>query len=283
MTSTFLKPLRRAFIIVCGALVLSAGTGPLAPSALAQTEPAPVQPQPEKPDHPRPRAGDPTTTPAAAPPLSPETKALRSKLEAFRLDLDQKEAALSRRDLSDAELQAMRQDLDPIAEDLRALIGDLAPKLEAAKARLDQLGPKPKEDEPEESADLADDRAERERAAAELGETQRLARAVLIQAEQLTAQVSDRRRAVFTRALFERTYGILSPDLWAAVAHNFPRDLAALGIVAESTIKRSVREAGLGTLLLLGLALGAALGLNVGRRYLAPRLARACLQRLDPE
>src|SRR4051812_14302783 len=162
MMSTFTKPLRRALIIICGALVPMAGTGPLAQPALAQTEPAPVQPHPEKPDHPRHRAGEPTTTPAAAPPLSPETKALRSKLDAYKLDLDQKEAALSRRDLSDAELQAMRQGLDPIAEDLRALIGDLAPKLEAAKARLDQLGPKPKEDEPEESADLADDRAARE-------------------------------------------------------------------------------------------------------------------------
>src|SRR5215218_2181463 len=149
-----------------------AGAGPLvtpalAQAALAQTEPAPVQPQPEKPDHPRPRAGDPTTTPAPPPPLSPETKALRSKLEASKLDLDQKEAALNRRELSDAELQAMRQGIDPIAESLRALVADLTPKRDAAKARLDQLGPKPKEDDPDEGADVAHDRAEREAAAGE--------------------------------------------------------------------------------------------------------------------
>ena len=84
---------------------------------------------------------------------------------------------------------------------MRALIGDLAPKLEAAKARLEQLGPKPKEDDPDESPDVARDRAERESAVAELDETQRLARAILIQAEQLTAQVSDRRRTLFTRAV----------------------------------------------------------------------------------
>ena len=42
---------------------------------------------------------------------------------------------------------------------VRALIGDVAPRLEAAKARLEQLGPKPKEDAPEESADVARDRA----------------------------------------------------------------------------------------------------------------------------
>ena len=195
MISTLLKPLRAAFIITCGALVLIAGIASGPRPALAQTAQVLAQGQTEQPDQPRiPRAGDPTTTPAPAPPLSPETKALRSKLDAFKLDLDQKEAALSGRELTDAELQGLRQGIDPIAESLRALIADLAPKLEAAKARLEQLGPKPKEDDPDESADVARDRAERESAVAELDETQRLARAVLIQAEQLTAQVGDRRR-----------------------------------------------------------------------------------------
>ena len=270
--STFLRRLRGAFVIACGALVLITAAGPLATPALAQAAQVPAQGQTEQPDQPRtPHAGDPTTTPAPPPPLSPETKALRSKLDASKLDLDQREVALNRRDLSEAELQGLRQGIDPITESLRALVGDFAPKLVAAKARLEQLGPKPKEDDPEESADVARDRAERESAVAELDETQRLARAVLIQAEQLTAQVSDRRRALFTRALFERTYSILSPDLWMTVAHSFPRDLTVLRIVAQDTIERSVREARLGVLLLLGLALGAAVGLTVGRRYLAPR------------
>jgi predicted component of type VI protein secretion system len=124
MMSTLLKPLCGTFVIACGALVLIVGAGPLATPALAQavlaqTEPAPVQPQPEKPDHPRPRAGDPTTTPVPAPSVSPETKALRAKLDAFKLDLDQKEAALNGRALSDAELQGLRQGIDPIAESLR--------------------------------------------------------------------------------------------------------------------------------------------------------------------
>jgi len=88
MMSTLLKPLCGALVIACGAFVLITAAGPLATpalaqAALAQTDPAPLQPQPERPDHPRPRAGDPTTTPAPPPPLSPETRALRSKLDAF--------------------------------------------------------------------------------------------------------------------------------------------------------------------------------------------------------
>src|SRR3954449_947930 len=273
MMSALLKRLRGAFVIACGALVLITDAGPLATPALAQAAQVLAQGQTEQPDQPRrPHAGDPTTTPAPPPTLSPETRALRAKLDASKLDLDQREAALNRRDLSDAELQGLRQGIDPITESLRALIGDLAPKLEAAKARLEQLGPKPKEDDPEESADVARDRAERDSAVAELDETQRLARAVLIQAEQLTAQVSDRRRALFTRALFERTYSLLSPDLWVAAAHNFPRDLAALSIVARDTIERFARNATAGVLLLLGLAFGIAAALVIGRRYLTLHL-----------
>jgi potassium-dependent mechanosensitive channel len=281
MMSTLFEPLRVAFIVAWGVLVLSAGGGSLATPALAQAAQVPAQA--EQPDQPRtPHAGEPTATPAPPPPLSPGTRALRSKLDGFKLDLDQKEAALNRRDLSDAELQGLRQAIDPITVSLRALIDDLAPKLETAKARLDQLGPKPKEDDPEESADVARDRTEREGAVAEPDETRRLARTVLIQAEQLTDQVSDRRRALFTRALFERTYGILSPELWMAVAQSFPRDLAVLRTVAQDTIERSLREARLDALLLLGLALGAAVGLNIGRRYLAPRFVMRDPAIVDP-
>ena len=158
----------------------------------------------------------------------PKPRPCASKLDASKLDLDQKEAALNGRDLSDAELQGLRQGIDPIAESLRALVADLAPKLDAAKARLEQLGPKPKEDDPDESADVARDRAERESAVAELDETQRLARAVLIQAEQLTAQVSDRRRA----ALHARA-------VRADLQHPEPRPLGGGGAQLSARPRRS--------------------------------------------
>src|SRR4051794_23670470 len=90
MMTTLLKRLRGAFVIAYGALVLITAAGPLATPAHAQAAHVPAQGQPEQPDQPRrPHAGDPTTTPAPPPPLSPETTALRSKLDASKLDLDQ--------------------------------------------------------------------------------------------------------------------------------------------------------------------------------------------------
>src|SRR5215210_61899 len=102
MISTLLKRLRGAFVIACGALVLITDAGPLATPALAQAAQVLAQDQTEQPDQPRtPHARDPTTTPAPPPPLSPETRALRSKLDASKLDLEQREAALNRDEASD--------------------------------------------------------------------------------------------------------------------------------------------------------------------------------------
>jgi len=49
------------------------------------------------------QANPPTQAPAPLE-VSVETKALRGKLDAFKLELDQKDAALSGRDLADADL-----------------------------------------------------------------------------------------------------------------------------------------------------------------------------------
>src|SRR5918998_184316 len=138
-------------------------------------------------------------TPAVASPAplaSAESRAARAKLDAYKAELDQKEAALQRQRLTGAELQTLRQEIDPVAEGIRAIVDDFGPRVEGAKARLDQLGPKP-EEAPPESPDVARERTAREAALADLGETQRLAKTLLVQAEQLTTQISDRRRGVF--------------------------------------------------------------------------------------
>ena len=158
--------------------------------------------------------------------ISSDAKSVRARLDAFKASLDQNEATLQGRELTDADLQRLRTSTEPLLQTLRQTIEDLQPKLEASKARLAELGPKPKDGQPEESADVARDRADREGAVGELDETQRLARALLVQATQISTQIGDRRRSAFTRALFNQSSGILSPDLWYDVAYAMPREIA---------------------------------------------------------
>ncbi|MBA1154902.1 DUF3772 domain-containing protein [Microvirga mediterraneensis] len=263
-----MKGLFRAAVIV-----LSMAAGGASSAQQAQTSPN-TQPQAQA-------APQPKAAPAPAP-VSPETKAARAKLDGFKADLEQKEAAVQGRVMPDADLQNIRQQLEPIIAEIRAVIEEQAPKLEASKQRLSQLGPKPEKGQPEESADVARDRAEREAAVAELDETQRLGRALLVQAEQLSTQIGDLRRAGFTRALFEQSDGLISPSLWMNVVQAVPRELRSLGIVMGDALEQLQRTTSLGVLLLMGLAIGAAIALYVGRHSIAPRLVRRDPAITDP-
>jgi small-conductance mechanosensitive channel len=279
MTGIGLRRLFSAAIVACGL-----ASGGLAFAQPAQTPP-PAQAQAPAPQVPAPEtpAQPPAATPdAPAASISAETKAARTKLDGFKADLDQKELALQGRTLSDAELQNLRQQIEPIIADIRTVIDEQAPRLEASRQRLSQLGPKPASGQPEESADVARDRADREAAVAELDETQRLGRALLVQAEQLSAQIGDLRRAGFARALFAQSDGLLSPNLWMNVIQAIPQELRAQRIALSDTLEQVQRNASLGVLLLLGLAVGVAVALYIGRRSIAPRLVRRDPAITDP-
>ncbi len=206
---------------------------------------------------------------------------VRAALESAHLELEQSEAALKRPNLSGPDLQDLRARIDPVVERLRGLTAEIDPQLDAAKARLDQLGPKPKEGAPSEGAEVARARADREATVSGLDDSQRLARALLLQADQITAQISDRRRSAFARALFERSSSLLSPDLWLTVASSMPRDLRALRIVTSDALDRFGGRSSPVTLTLFGLAIGLAIALHIVRRHIAPRVVRRSRQAVE--
>ena len=158
MTGVGLKRLIQAAMIV-----LSVASGGV---AHAQQSPAPSKAQAPVPVPAQPQPAQPPTAPAMDAPgvvVSAETKAARAKLDGYKADLDQKEVALQGRTMSDTELQNIRQQIEPVTANIRAVIDEQTPRLEASKQRLSQLGPKPAAGQPEESADVARDRTARSR------------------------------------------------------------------------------------------------------------------------
>ena len=262
-------------------IALSVAAGGASYAQQAQTSPN-TQPQAQTPAQPQAAPAPAPATAAPATSISAETKAARAKLDGYKADLDQKEAAIQGRTMSDADLQNLRLQIEPISAEIRTVVDEQTPRLEASKQRLTQLGPKPEKGQPEESPDVARDRAEREAAVAELDETQRLGRALLVQAEQLNTQIGDLRRAGFTRALFEQSDGLISPGLWMSVVQAAPRELRAMGIVGSDALDQLQRNTSIGILLLLGLSIGAAIALYAGRRSIAPRLVKRDPAITDP-
>jgi small-conductance mechanosensitive channel len=150
--------------------------------------------------------------------------------ETHRLDLDQTRAALtatetSLRDqsLDDASLQRLRAENDALALALQGAIAELTPRLAASAKRLEELTPKSGETAPTTDVaakDLANEKQRHDRLDANL----RAARAMLLEADDVSTRISAARRQLFAQRTFARSSSVLNPQLWTAVWQEVPVD-----------------------------------------------------------
>ncbi len=199
----------------------------------------------------------------------------RAQLAGFKSQLDQIESSLGGgRALSDDALRQLRDQTDAVAGEVEAISGQLSPRADAIKARLDQLGPKPAAGAPAESADVARERDERQAELNETGEALRLAGSLLVQSKQINERITELRRAAFTRTLFTRNSGLLSPDLWISVAGSLPADASAARVLIGDWLSALVERARGGRFVVLLVSWIAAAALFIARARLKPRLAK---------
>lgn len=259
--------------------VLAAGWLGLAsfvPGAVFGQAPQPAAPAAQ----PAAQPAAPAKPPAPKPVVSEEIKTVRDTLDKAKDDLEHREKILAGETVGTGDLTRARDGVDAIADRIRHVIDLTTPRLEAARERLTQLGPKPKEGA--EGEDVARERTEREQAVAEIDETQRLAKSLLVQSDQIVDQVTNKRRAAFTRGLFERSTALVTPDLWMRIAADIPRDVRALQNAVSDTADLFARNGTLTNLLFLGIAFGISIALYFGRRNIAPRLGRRDAKATDP-
>lgn len=201
--------------------------------------------------------------------MSEALKQVRAKLDGIKVDLDTREKELGNAELSSVALTAIRDGVTPVADEIRTIIDRLDAPLEASRERLTQLGPKPKEGE--ESPEIIRERVEREAAVARIDETQKLARSLLVQSDQIVDRITNRRRAAFTKGLFERAQGLIAPNLWQRVVEDLPRDARGLRNALSDVLLLFSRNGTIGNLIFLGLAFGISAALYFGRRNIAPK------------
>src|ERR1700730_12344112 len=96
--------------------------------------------------------------------LAAEAEQTRTSIDAEDLDklqaaLAQTKESLERRNLAVADLQGLREQIDPLSDSSLAALQRLEPRLAAIKERLDKLGPKPDSKAPPESSAVAAERA----------------------------------------------------------------------------------------------------------------------------
>ncbi len=170
---------------------------------------------------------------AATPAAAQTVAAAPRPLDGVRATLEQVDKALQRSDLSDAALQELRTRLEPLGELVQNALDERAPLLEAAKARLEQLGPKPADKAPPEATAIAAERAENQKQFEDIDAAIKRARLLAVQIDQVSDGIVARRRALFTRALFTRSFSILSPELWGAAGRVLPSEARAVATVTS--------------------------------------------------
>ena len=151
----------------------------------------------------------------------------KTRLDSIGLQLQQVEAMLQRRDLSDAQLLGARGTVEPMIDELRTRIAEATPKLDGVKSRLEQLGPAPdtKGGAPPASPEVNAERDAQLKLQKEIDDSVRIARFQYEKASQILGSVAERRRALFASALLERSTPLVSPVIWLDAARNGPAEV----------------------------------------------------------
>jgi potassium efflux system protein len=197
--------------------------------------------------------------------------------ETNRLNLDQTRATLTAiettlrdKNLDDAGLQTLRTQSDALAIQLQGAIAELTPRLADSGKRLDELTPK--SGQPAPATDLAAKDLENEKQRHDrLDANLRAARAMLLEANDVSTRISATRRQLFAQRTFARSSSVLNPQLWAAVGRELPVDAAVvrnlidnwLGAIGERPLLAKIGMAAI----VIALALAAAPLGWIARRF----------------
>ena len=148
----------------------------------------------------------------------------RLDLEQTRATLTETETALRNTNIDDAGLQKLRAQSDALGLALQGAIAELTPRLADSVKRLDELTPKSGQPAPTTDVaakDLENEKQRHDRLDANL----RAARAMLLEANDVSTRIGAARRQLFAQRTFARSSSILNPQLWAAVRGELPVDV----------------------------------------------------------
>ncbi|MGI3899148.1 MAG: DUF3772 domain-containing protein [Janthinobacterium lividum] len=156
-------------------------------------------------------------------------------LDAAKQTIDAVDQRLGRGELTDDVLVQLRQQIDPVTAQMNGIAAELAPRIAAVKDRLTQLGPKPDDKAgTTEAPAITEERGAQQKLFDDLDAAQKRARAMAVQAGQVSDLIVARRRTLFTHDLFARSFSLLSPTLWITVAAEAPDDLSKVVTLASN-------------------------------------------------
>ncbi len=163
--------------------------------------------------------------------VNPEPAEVQRTLDAARVQVDKTRKLLQADGpIPDAELIRLRDEIQSVRADAGGLADKLEPELAGVQARLQELGtPVPGVVE---AADIAERRAQLEKARGALDGQVKLARLLAVESGQVSADILALRRQGFQARLGERTASVLNDRFWRDVRAEMPADTSRLALLA---------------------------------------------------
>ncbi|HEY6894699.1 MAG TPA: DUF3772 domain-containing protein [Rhodanobacteraceae bacterium] len=139
-------------------------------------------------------------------------------------------------EVDEATLDDLRDQAADIGASADRIVAERSPDLDSLNARLAVLGPAPEKGAAPESAEIASERSALEQQRGALDAEIKSARSISVEAEQLTGDIAEKRRANFQARLTERTASPLTPTFWRNLSSNLRNDSARLDAVRGGAV-----------------------------------------------
>ena len=139
-------------------------------------------------------------------------------------------------EVDDATLEDLRDKAADIGASADRIVAERTPDLDSLNARIAVLGPAPEKGAAPESAEIASERSALEQQRGALDAEIKSARSISVEAQQLTGDIAEKRRANFQARLTERTASPLTPTFWSNLSSNLRNDRARLDAVRGGAV-----------------------------------------------
>src|SRR5262245_21849811 len=177
-----------------------------------------------------------------AQPAAPLLESFAVELAPLKQLLDQIQQAIGHGGHTDQSLTDLREKLAPIRDGLRAQFDVLDPRLAEVDSRLSELGPAPAAGQPPEAATIAEERAKLSQTHAEVDAALKETRLLSLRADDISARINESRRSLFSRALFQRTPGVLDTGFWSETMRGLHTETQGISFLIRSSTEYAQRN-----------------------------------------
>jgi len=139
------------------------------------------------------------------------------------------------------DLGDFRDTVAALATASEAIVADRTPRLAELDARLAELGPAPAKGAPPEAADIAAQRTALTQQRTAIDAEIKRAKVLGVEAQQVTSQIDEARRASFQARVSQRTASPLTPTFWRNLAAALKEDGARL-VTVESGMASAIAD-----------------------------------------